>query len=600
MKKGLKLFFICLLTHNLCFPQSQEQKASNIMSFAKLFGYVRYFHPSNQALKLNWDDFSAYGAHKVENAKSPKELKIILEQLFHPIAPTLRLYESQNKPINVKKIITPSQKINEHVSVFWQHIGVNLDKMNFNEAKNSFWSVRVFNKKDTLFGKILEPGESYESNISNEIKCVLPLVLYSYKGFTFPYDTTALVNLRLEINQYKENANYDNLHTWLGDLIVCWNIMQHFYPYFEEAKIDWSEKLKSALLSCYKNKDECDFRMNLLQMMSGLKDGHVSVFKPKQNKCLNGMLPIFWKWIDDSLIVTSKLNDSLKIKAGDAVLKINDIPVRSLFDSTKQYVSAPSIQYENFINCLFNLYITNNYPVKIDFIDQNGLTGTEILYPKFDKSLDGRKLQKSTISYSKGIKEIDSLIYYIDLRIINQEQFENLIPTFSNYKALIFDLRGYPYSINTDFLKYLLTEKDTSKHWLQYPKIVYPDQKDKSNTFNGLLLNPFKIHLSNKIVFLTDERATSNSECLLMMVKHYRLGTIVGEPTAGVNGFPNPFYLSSGYRISWSAMKVVNPDGTRFHGIGVIPDIYQKQSRQGIINNVDEILEKAIEFIHGK
>ena len=40
---------------------------NNLESFAKLYGYVQYFHPSDEASQINWEQFAIYG--------SPKKLK---------------------------------------------------------------------------------------------------------------------------------------------------------------------------------------------------------------------------------------------------------------------------------------------------------------------------------------------------------------------------------------------------------------------------------------------------------------------------------------------------------------------------------------------
>jgi len=46
-----------------------------IESFARLYGYVRWFHPSDEALEINWDKFAVLGVQKVKNIKSTIELK---------------------------------------------------------------------------------------------------------------------------------------------------------------------------------------------------------------------------------------------------------------------------------------------------------------------------------------------------------------------------------------------------------------------------------------------------------------------------------------------------------------------------------------------
>jgi C-terminal processing protease CtpA/Prc len=79
------------------------------------------------------------------------------------------------------------------------------------------------------------------------------------------------------------------------------------------------------------------------------------------------------------------------------------------------------------------------------------------------------------------------------------------------------------------------------------------------------------------------------------MVEAYRLGPIVGEPTAGTNGNINPFTLPDGYLIWWTGMKVLKQDGSRHHGVGIRPTLPAARTHAGVAAVRDEVLEKGIE-----
>jgi C-terminal processing protease CtpA/Prc len=66
-------------------------------------------------------------------------------------------------------------------------------------------------------------------------------------------------------------------------------------------------------------------------------------------------------------------------------------------------------------------------------------------------------------------------------------------------------------------------------------------------------VQPEKPYFSARRVFLTDGRAISYAETVMGIVERYKLGAIVGGPTAGTNGNVNPFRLPGGYRVSWTA-----------------------------------------------
>lgn len=39
-----------------------DAEVDNVSAFARLYGVVRYFYPSDAAAELDWDRFAAYGA----------------------------------------------------------------------------------------------------------------------------------------------------------------------------------------------------------------------------------------------------------------------------------------------------------------------------------------------------------------------------------------------------------------------------------------------------------------------------------------------------------------------------------------------------------
>jgi C-terminal processing protease CtpA/Prc len=127
------------------------------------------------------------------------------------------------------------------------------------------------------------------------------------------------------------------------------------------------------------------------------------------------------------------------------------------------------------------------------------------------------------------------------------------------------------------------------------PIVTYPDHRitefDRSGEW---VLTPLTPYLSAKKVFLTNGRAISFSETIMAIVEHYRLGEIVGGPTAGSNGNTNPFTVPGGYEITWTGMKVLKHDGSQHHGVGIVPTVRASRTRAGVAGGRDEVLERAL------
>lgn len=120
-------------------PEPVDQEIENLRAFAKLYGYIRWFHPSDEAAAIDWDRFAVYGAEQVRHAESAVELEEVLASLFAPVAPTLVVHRVDASPSEVPQC---SKSASEYVA--WQHAGAYLGTLS-----NIYRSHRL-NRKETL------------------------------------------------------------------------------------------------------------------------------------------------------------------------------------------------------------------------------------------------------------------------------------------------------------------------------------------------------------------------------------------------------------------------------------------------------------------
>ncbi|HEY2289326.1 MAG TPA: S41 family peptidase [Thermoanaerobaculia bacterium] len=93
----------------------------NLIAFTRLFGYVRYFHPSDQAAAADWEKLALSGVSAAEKAGSPSELAKRLEDFFRPIAPTVRVFPTAGpRPALPADLKAPAGTETVH----WSHLGV--------------------------------------------------------------------------------------------------------------------------------------------------------------------------------------------------------------------------------------------------------------------------------------------------------------------------------------------------------------------------------------------------------------------------------------------------------------------------------------------
>jgi C-terminal processing protease CtpA/Prc len=81
------------------------------------------------------------------------------------------------------------------------------------------------------------------------------------------------------------------------------------------------------------------------------------------------------------------------------------------------------------------------------------------------------------------------------------------------------------------------------------------------------------------------------------IVEAYKLGEIVGEPTAGTNGNINSIGLPLGYTLWFTGTKVLKHDGSQHHGIGIRPTVPVAKTIQGVREGRDEQFDRALGLV---
>jgi C-terminal processing protease CtpA/Prc len=588
------IFALLLLVSFKGFTQSNSNRIDNIQSFAKVYGYIRYFHPSDEASKMDWNRFVVYGIKKVENCKNSEELKRELNELFKPLAPSVLIFKKNENITFSKQAITPKDTENKEL-IFWQHQGFGIG-----DNKDTYKSLRV-NRKDSILGtdslnilfeESINFGETFTEDIGNDLKCIVPMALYGNDDSTFPVaDKTLLNKLLQRIEAQQDSLNIKNVYVRLGDIVISWNVFRHFFPYFTETNIDWDSKLKPSLNDAIPYQNEIEFKKTLEKLISKLNDGHGRVQYKKDNTI--GFLPLInWAMVEGKLVITGVFDENIKLKPGDIVTKINGEIAEEVLKNNEQYISGATQQHKTYRNLLFTLWGAKNSELKLE-INRNDKLISDI---KIIRTIPYKFYKKKYEDLNPNFKQINTNVWYLNINKVEMNVIDSLMPQLTKATSIICDLRGYPNG-NTDFLRHLITKADTLKELLP-PQILFPNQKNvfyKKDT-SASFLTPIAPKINAKIIFIVDGRVISWGESYIMFVDHYKLATIVGESTGGTNGVINSFELMGNYSVITTGMKILKGNGKQHHGIGVLPTVPVTKTIKCVAQQKDEFLEKAIEL----
>jgi hypothetical protein len=576
-------FFNCLITYS---QSDSSHKTENIKTFARLYGYVRYFHPSDEAAALDWNRFAVYGCRQVANLSTNTELISKLNELFRPVAPSIKIFPANQKLKFYENSIRP-EKYKDYREIYWQHLGLGDTTIKYNAYKS-----RRINRTDqgSLFRFRPKMGDYISGNIGNGISCIIPICIYGNSEHTYPVADTSELNKLLRNIDAKKDPVQNDRYTHLANLVITFNVMQHFYPYFDVIKTNWEDSFTEALNECFSNNNELAFFNTLKKFTAQLHDGHIRVsLKADTNLYL---APLKWEIIENKLVITKVLSEKIDIPVGSVVEKVNGIPAADFLAPIAQMVPSPTkgafnhrLEYESLIG-------NRNDSLDLFFTKPDGSagwikTGRTLVYSEYRNKTENKTQTKLLLSTPKTI--------YINFDQASMEDIDNIMDQLKLASTIICDLRGYPNN-NHKFIQHLLVRDDTATSWMRIPQIIYPDYKVSGFDNRNWKLKALDPHLKAKIIFIIDGTAISYAESFMGYIEGYKLATIIGEPTAGTNGNVNTVRLAGGYSFRFTGMKVVRHNGSQQHGIGILPDVYVNKTIKGVTEGRDEFLEKALEL----
>lgn len=554
----------------------------NLVAFARLVGYVRHFHPSDEAMAADWNATAIEGVRFIEEAKDARELAERLQTFFSPLAPTLRVYPNGKTPAALS-LMPPNETALKIVS--YRHTGFGQKNANqYNPYRTERPGV------DAPQGKAPEnspdPQKPFSADLGGGVTCLLPLALYADARGTWPRASAPQKTAAAGLVKYSGNDRA----TRLAGVMLAWNIFQHFYPYFDVVKTDWPRVLNDALTSAATDTDEKAFLTTLRRLVAALQDGHGGVY----HESLTGgyALPVIFGWVENRLVITAIAQERAGgLQPGDVVLKVNGKDALEALSEMESLISGATPQWRRF-NALFRLRLGDkDSEVKLDVQPRAGTTTRTLVLKRDAESLSLKETRPQPVS------EIKPGIFYLDLDRIKDEDYKAVMPQLEKATGIIFDLRGYP-SVSPDLITHLIDKPIESARWM-IPIITMPDRKEpiSYNESGRWKLEPAAPRFKAKLAFITDGRAISYAESYMGIIEAYKLAEIVGETTAGTNGNINPFTLPGGYRVVWTGMRVLKHDGSQHHGIGIRPTVPVQRTIRGIIEGRDEQLERAIAVV---
>lgn len=549
MRKTIFILIILICGNNL-FAQNELTKTEKLATTAKIWGFLKYYHPKVADGKYDWDEELFKILPEVKNSKNKEQLsKIYIEWIDN-------LGE-----------IEKCKKCNRNNDIEF-----------FNKNFDLSW----INNVDFFTKELSEKLKFIEANRHQGKKHYVSVV----------HKRVGNIDVINEI-EYK-NFDWKNENLRLLTLFRYWNIIEYFFPYKYQTDTNWNDVLNKMIPKFLHPKDEIEFHLAMLELVVSIDDSHGGFVTTDKISAFFGYYwaPFEFKLIDNKAVITGFYNDTLAkkddLKIGDVITKVDNKDVEAIFKQNIKYINGSNISRKQ-ANAYYSIFNGSSNSVQIEFV-RNGKT--------LSKSIS-RYLFKD-FNYSRPIevekyKILDGNIGYVNMGIINKEDVPEIMEILKNTKAIIFDIRNYPNGTHYVTSNYITSTRN------DFYKVIYPDL-DYPGKFiwrNGSQCGKKgDLKYKGKVVLLVNEKSISHAEFTAMCLQTGDNVTTIGSQTSGADGNVSRIDMVGGYKTAISGIGIFYPDGAETQRKGVKIDIEIKPTIQGIIDRKDEVLEKAIGYIN--
>lgn len=538
---------IFLSFSNSSYSLTTKKESEKIATFCKLWGFIKYYHPTVAKGSLDWDKEFTTRIKSLTELNSKQEINNYYSEWINDLG----------RVKNCKKCkveIPDSLKFNLDLSwlsdssVFTSSLIKQLEyiRQNRNQGKN------YYVQQNKLIG-----NTSYENE-------------KLYTDSIFPSPEMRLLGL----------SRY-------------WNIINYFFPYKYRIDQDWNKTLLEMIPKFKDSKDTLSYHLAMVELTAKINDSHAGFSTKYTYRYFgNKWIPFRFKIIDNKAIVTGFCNDSLckrnDIQYGDVFLKINNTSIEEIIKEKSKYIAASNeaTKLRNFSYIIFN----GQTDSIIATFERNGIITNKNIYRYLKYKWSDRNLNDTS-------KILDNNIGYVNLGLLQQKQADQVLEKLRNTKSIIFDVRNYPNGTWGKIAVFLNNDKRPfakfSNPDISYPGVYHFTEPYTCGIKNN---NPYK----GKVVLLFNEESQSHAEFTLMALQTAPNVISLGSQTAGADGNVSLITFPGGYQTYMTGIGVFYPDGKETQRVGIIPDIEVKPTIEGIKLGKDEVLEKAMEIINKK
>lgn len=520
-----------------------KNNVENIKNLGLIWGYLKYYHPSVAEGNYNWD-YELFRIYPKIAGVSADQRDKILSDWIKGLGEFQTVKNSEPKDVKIKP---------------------DLDWIT-NSGFSKELTGQLLKLKDAR-----RPKKNYYADFFEGVKNPDFKNENAYKNMSYPDEGFRLLSL------YR-----------------YWNIIQYYFPYKNLIDEDWKGVLTEFIPKFINAKDETEYTLASLEIIARIHDTHAGVWG--NNKALTKYFgerysPARLTFAENKAVVNDFYNNDLGresgLQKGDVITEINGESIENIIKNRLKY--TPASNYPTQLrNISYTLLNSNSETIDIKF-SRNGKEESKMIKTYTFPQLNYKKEEKGFF------KMLDNNVAYVYMGSVDSKKLDETFNQIKNTKGLVIDFRSYPSDFVTFKMGRLLKPNLT-----EFVKFTNTDSSQPGLfTFTPTQKIPGegKSSYPGKIAILINETTQSSAEFHTMAFRTAPNAKVFGSTTAGADGNVSDIKLPGNISTMISGIGVYYPDGTETQRIGIVPDVEVKTTVDGIKNNKDEVMEKAIDWI---
>jgi carboxyl-terminal processing protease len=388
-----------------------------------------------------------------------------------------------------------------------------------------------------------------------------------------------------------QSANAESLSDRVMTASKIYQQISTFYPDLSQKQFDHDyEAYLAEILG--PSVDRRSFDLASMALVASLHDGHSWFYDDWLDKTYGGPVgfaayPLDGKWV----VVRSELSS---LHVGDVIEAIDGTPTQQYFERNRKYISGSSDRDAGVSFFDTPVLFPSRFTLTLDGARQISVDRQNDKKQELPAKTEGRWLIQGSVAYIKvpTFHGIDTQAAALDY-----------LKQFHDAKAIILDIRGNPGLGDPVPLQESLMDKPY-KMWAQYGPmqggLLLREHARHSEgvrvTSNAWTISPGDSAFAGPLFLLINRGCTCACEAFAMPFKFTGRGKLLGETTAGTNSTTNFTQFENGMMLNIASVRHVFPDGSRFEGVGIAPDVEIHTSVQDLKAGRDVVLDQALKL----